>query len=39
MTKTELIERIKKAAQLQAAKKAEQQARAKAFIEKLRASK
>lgn len=37
MTKTELIERIKKAAQAQAAKKAEQQARAKAFIEKMKA--
>ena len=36
MTKTELIERIKKAAQAQAAKKAEQQERAKAFIEKMK---
>lgn len=37
MDKTELIERIKKAAQAQAEKKAEQQERAKAFIEKMKA--
>ena len=36
MTKTELIELFKKAAQAQAAKKAEQQERAKAFIEKMK---
>ena len=37
MTKTEFLERLRKAAQLQAEKKAEQQARAKAFIEKMKA--
>ena len=37
MTKTELMERLKKAAQLQAAKKAQQQEKAKAIIEKMRA--
>ena len=37
MTKTEFMERLHKAAQAQAAKKAEQQARAKSFIEKMKA--
>lgn len=37
MDKTELMERLKKAAEMQAKKKAEQQEKAKAFMEKLRA--
>ena len=36
MDKTELMERLKKAAEMQAKKKAEQQEKAKAFLEKLR---
>lgn len=37
MDKTELMERFRKAAEKQAKKKAEQQEKAKAFLEKLRA--
>lgn len=37
MTKTEFIEKLRKAAQLQAEKKKAQQERAKAFIEKMKA--
>ena len=36
MDRTEFMEKLKKAAELQAAKKAEQQEKAKAFMEKLR---
>jgi hypothetical protein len=37
MDKTEFMERLKKAAELQAAKKAEQQEKVKAIMEKMRA--
>ena len=37
MEKTELMERFRKAAEMQAKKKAEQQEKAKALFEKLRA--
>ena len=39
MTKTEFMERLRKAAQLQAEKKKAQQEQFKALLEKLRASK